>query len=74
MVAEHYRTDGSCKCDDPQEQAMMIREWGYSESDFTEGETKGRDGTCLECKQDTIVFEMYPVGDLCAPCWERANE
>jgi len=30
----HYRADGSCKCDDPTEQARMIREWGYSESDF----------------------------------------
>ena len=35
MVAEHYRADGSCKCDDPQEQAMMIREWGYTEADFS---------------------------------------
>ena len=34
MVPEHYRTDGSCKCDDPDEQAMMIREWGYHKSDF----------------------------------------
>jgi len=34
LVPEHYRTDGSCKCDDPEEQAMMVREWGYSELDF----------------------------------------
>lgn len=34
MVPEHYREDGTCKCDDPNEQAMMIREWGYSPSDF----------------------------------------
>lgn len=34
FLPEHYRDDGSCKCDDPQEQAMMIREWGYSRSDF----------------------------------------
>ena len=34
MVPEHYRTDGSCKCNDPEEQAMMIKEWGYHESDF----------------------------------------
>ncbi len=34
MVQEHYRSDGSCKCDDPEEQAMMIREWGYSAADF----------------------------------------
>jgi len=34
MVAAHYRPDGSCKCDDPEEQAMMIRKWGYSRRDF----------------------------------------
>ena len=27
MVAEHYRDDGSCKCNDPNEKVM--REWGY---------------------------------------------
>jgi len=30
----HYRPDGSCKCDDPDEQARMIAEWGYAPSDF----------------------------------------
>ncbi|KKK88414.1 hypothetical protein LCGC14_2743420 [marine sediment metagenome] len=34
MLPGHYRDDGSCKCNDPQEQAKMIREWGYSKSDF----------------------------------------
>lgn len=34
IVAEHYRDDDSCKCDDPLEQEMMIREWGYDEDDF----------------------------------------
>ena len=34
IVAEHYRADGSCKCDDPVEQARMIREWGYTAADF----------------------------------------
>ena len=34
MVGEHYREDGSCKCDDPTERAMMIREWEYTEEDF----------------------------------------
>lgn len=32
--ADHYRRDGSCKCDEPVERAMMIREWGYEASDF----------------------------------------
>lgn len=39
MVPEHYRDDGSCKCDDPQEQEMMTREWGYRRSDFGGGES-----------------------------------
>jgi len=33
-MPEHYRDDGSCKCDDPEEQAMMIREWGYHKHHF----------------------------------------
>ena len=40
MVPEHYRQDGSCKCDDPAEQDMMIRDWGYSRKDFRK--PKGR--------------------------------
>ena len=34
MVPEHYRADGSCKCDDPTHRAKMIAEWGYAPSDF----------------------------------------
>jgi hypothetical protein len=30
----HYRPDGTCKCDDPQEQARMIAEWDYTPEDF----------------------------------------
>lgn len=35
LVADHYREDGSCKCDDPDERAMMIRHWGYNKASFT---------------------------------------
>jgi hypothetical protein len=34
MTPEHYRPDGSCKCDDSEHQEFMIAEWGYSKSDF----------------------------------------
>lgn len=34
FVPEHYRADGTCKCDDPTEQQRMIEEWGYRASDF----------------------------------------
>ena len=27
MVLEHYREDGTCKCDDPNE--LVMKEWGY---------------------------------------------
>lgn len=37
MVPAHYRDDGSCKCDDPDEQAKMIREWGYTPDNFKKG-------------------------------------
>lgn len=28
ITPEHYRADGTCKCNDPNEKVM--REWGYS--------------------------------------------
>lgn len=34
LVPEHYRPDGTCLCDDPEERARMIREWEYTEEDF----------------------------------------
>jgi hypothetical protein len=34
MVPEHYRADGTCKCNDPAEQQKMVEEWGYSKEDF----------------------------------------
>lgn len=48
MDPSHYRDDETCKCDDPDERARMIREWDYTPSDFegiplrTEG-THGHD-------------------------------
>jgi hypothetical protein len=35
LMPEHYREDGSCKCDDAVERARMIKEWGYKKKDFT---------------------------------------
>lgn len=32
--AAHYREDGSCKCDDAEHRAMMIREWQYKPEHF----------------------------------------
>lgn len=40
MLPEHYREDGSCKCDSRSHRAMMIREWGYSEADFAAPATR----------------------------------
>jgi len=34
MVADHYREDGTCKCDDEEHRKMMIKEWEYKKSDF----------------------------------------
>ena len=34
LVEQHYRADGTCKCDDPVEQARMIKDWGYTKEDF----------------------------------------
>lgn len=34
MVADHYREDGTCKCNDPEYRKMMMKEWGYKMKDF----------------------------------------
>ena len=34
LVPEHYREDGSCKCDDAEHRKMMIKEWEYKKSAF----------------------------------------
>lgn len=34
LMPEHYREDGSCKCDDRDYRNHMIRHWGYKEKDF----------------------------------------
>ena len=31
---DHYRDDGTCKCDDAEHRKMMIREWGYKSRQF----------------------------------------
>ena len=30
----HYREDGTCKCNDPEHQKFMIKNWGYKKSSF----------------------------------------
>ena len=34
FLPEHYREDESCKCSNAEHRAMMIKEWGYSKTDF----------------------------------------
>lgn len=34
VMPEHYRNDGTCKCDDPDHREMMIHDWDYSRDDF----------------------------------------
>lgn len=34
LSPEHYREDGTCKCNDPEHRKMMIKKWGYSEKSF----------------------------------------
>ena len=35
LMPEHYRENGSCRCDDPDHRKMMIATWGYSAKDFS---------------------------------------
>ncbi len=34
IMPEHYRADGTCKCNDRAHRDMMIKEWEYTEGDF----------------------------------------
>lgn len=34
MLPSHYRADGTCKCNDADERAHMMRDWGYTADDF----------------------------------------
>ena len=34
ILPDHYREDGSCKCDDHTHRNMMIEAWGYKQKDF----------------------------------------
>ena len=34
LVAEHYREDGTCRCDDLTHRTFMCNEWGYEPKDF----------------------------------------
>jgi hypothetical protein len=36
ILPDHYRADGSCKCDDASHRATMIAMWGYSREDFAD--------------------------------------
>ncbi len=43
IAPEHYRSDGTCKCDDQAERDRMIREWEYTTEDFIEVGVISRD-------------------------------
>lgn len=34
FAPEHYRRDGTCRCDDLAHRKKMMREWGYKKKDF----------------------------------------
>lgn len=34
LVPDHYREDGSCKCNDAAYRRKMTQKWGYAEEDF----------------------------------------
>ena len=34
FMPSHYREDGTCKCNNAEHRAMMIKEWGYTKRDF----------------------------------------
>lgn len=40
LLPEHYRSDGSCKCDDKVHRQVMVQQWGYKDSDFKDIPTR----------------------------------
>lgn len=34
MVPDHYREDGTCKCNDPEYREKVMKGWGYKKKDF----------------------------------------
>lgn len=34
LSPDHYREDGTCKCDDRDHRKKMIKDWGYESKDF----------------------------------------
>ena len=34
LLADHYRDDGSCKCNDAVYRKTVMRRWGYRRADF----------------------------------------
>jgi hypothetical protein len=34
MIPDHYRDDGSCKCDDAEHRAYLIARCGYTDASF----------------------------------------
>lgn len=34
MVADHYREDFTCKCNDPVYHKTVMQKWGYTKKDF----------------------------------------
>lgn len=34
LMADHYRNDGTCKCNDPEHREFMKKNWEYTDDDF----------------------------------------
>ena len=68
IAFEHYRPDGSCKCDDPAEQARLIREAGYTDADFPgRAKAKAREAPVRRLREAgaarTALVEALAVAD-----------
>ena len=76
LLSSHYRPDGTCKCDDTDERAMMIREWEYEASDF-EGPTRVTD--CQELgtgHHEGATCGSRGIGPpfMCPPCQREEDK
>jgi len=45
MMPEHYREDGSCRCNDPEYRKKVMKGWGYTKRDFVRAEIIEKGGS-----------------------------
>ncbi len=68
MVPEHYREDGTCKCNDPEHREMMKKRWGYKDRDFKRAGIRAEVRICPTCKTLLRKWDDKIHKQVCPNC------